>query len=141
MFHIPIYYRIFFTSVFCILSVHISQMMPSLCSIVSVYCNLCLKKIVLSVTQQGHNAQNAFLLPPHTVGGIWGTQLFFVIYVYGVKVAIAWYSLPSQWQPPMSCGMLDSRRFGEKVKSSMARSLPEENLLPQNVGSIINYLQ
>ena len=28
-----------------------------------------------------------------------------------------------------------------KVKSSMARSLPEENLLPQNVGSIINYLQ
>ena len=28
-----------------------------------------------------------------------------------------------------------------KVKSSMARSLPVENLLPQNVGSIINYLQ
>ena len=28
-----------------------------------------------------------------------------------------------------------------KVKSSMARSLPGENLLPQNVGSIINYLQ
>ena len=27
------------------------------------------------------------------------------------------------------------------VKSSMARSLPVENLLPQNVGSIINYLQ
>ena len=26
-----------------------------------------------------------------------------------------------------------------KVKSSMARSLPVENLLPQNVGSIINY--
>ena len=26
-------------------------------------------------------------------------------------------------------------------KSSMARSLPVENLLPQNVGSIINYLQ
>ena len=30
---------------------------------------------------------------------------------------------------------------GKKVKSSMARSLPVENLLPQNVGSIINYLQ
>ena len=30
---------------------------------------------------------------------------------------------------------------GVKVKSSMARSLPVENLLPQNVGSIINYLQ
>ena len=28
-----------------------------------------------------------------------------------------------------------------KVKSSMARSLPVENLVPQNVGSIINYLQ
>ena len=28
-----------------------------------------------------------------------------------------------------------------KVLSSMARSLPVENLLPQNVGSIINYLQ
>ena len=29
----------------------------------------------------------------------------------------------------------------KKVKSSMARSLPVEDLLPQNVGSIINYLQ
>ena len=29
----------------------------------------------------------------------------------------------------------------KKVTSSMARSLPVENLLPQNVGSIINYLQ
>ena len=29
----------------------------------------------------------------------------------------------------------------KKVKSSMARSLPVENLLPQIVGSIINYLQ
>ena len=28
-----------------------------------------------------------------------------------------------------------------RVKSSMARSLPVENLLPQKVGSIINYLQ
>ena len=28
-----------------------------------------------------------------------------------------------------------------KVKSLMARSLPVENLLPQNVGSIMNYLQ
>ena len=28
-----------------------------------------------------------------------------------------------------------------KVKSSMAGSLPVENLLPQKVGSIINYLQ
>ena len=28
-----------------------------------------------------------------------------------------------------------------KVKSSMARSLPVENLLPQKVGSIINYFQ
>ena len=31
--------------------------------------------------------------------------------------------------------------FVKKVKSSMARSLPVENLLPQNVGSIVNYLQ
>ena len=29
----------------------------------------------------------------------------------------------------------------KRVKSSMARSLPVENLLPQNVGSIINCLQ
>ena len=29
----------------------------------------------------------------------------------------------------------------KKVKPSMARSLPVENLLPQNVVSIINYLQ
>ena len=29
----------------------------------------------------------------------------------------------------------------DKVKSSMAKSLPVENLLTQNVGSIINYLQ
>ena len=29
----------------------------------------------------------------------------------------------------------------KKVKSSMARSLPVENLLPHYVGSIINYLQ
>ena len=29
----------------------------------------------------------------------------------------------------------------KKVTSSMARSLPVEILLPQNVGSIINYLQ
>ena len=29
----------------------------------------------------------------------------------------------------------------EDVNSSMARSFPLENLLPQNVGSIINYLQ
>ena len=27
-----------------------------------------------------------------------------------------------------------------KIKSSMAKSLPVENLLPKNVGSIINYL-
>ena len=32
-------------------------------------------------------------------------------------------------------------RVKVKVKSSMARSLPVGNLLPQNVGSIINYLQ
>ena len=30
---------------------------------------------------------------------------------------------------------------GEKVKFSMARSLIVENLLPQDVGPIINYLQ
>ena len=39
--------------------------------------------------------------------------------------------------------MIQHNYFKEKVKvkSSMARSLPVENLLPQNVGSIINYLQ
>ena len=29
----------------------------------------------------------------------------------------------------------------QKIRSSMARSLPVENLLPQNVGPIINHLQ
>ena len=38
---------------------------------------------------------------------------------------------------PYLCG----RSKKVKVKSSMARSLPVWNLLPQNVGSIINYLQ
>ena len=32
-------------------------------------------------------------------------------------------------------------RAKKKVKSSKARSLPVANLLPKNVGSIINYLQ
>ena len=34
-----------------------------------------------------------------------------------------------------------SSQRDKKVKSSIARNLPVENLLPQNVGSIINYLQ
>ena len=38
----------------------------------------------------------------------------------------------------MLCSMLINK---VKVKSSMARSLPVENLLLQNVVSIINYLQ
>ena len=33
-----------------------------------------------------------------------------------------------------------NQRQDQKVKSSMARCLPVENLPPQNVGSIINYL-
>ena len=37
--------------------------------------------------------------------------------------------------------LLKTRGKGKKVKSSMAKSLPVENLLPQNVGTIINYLQ
>ena len=42
-----------------------------------------------------------------------------------------------------SCGSSFSfeTRDKIKVKSSMARSLPVENLLPQKVGSIINYFQ
>ena len=31
--------------------------------------------------------------------------------------------------------------YKEKIEFSMARSLPVENIPPQNVGSIINYLQ
>ena len=38
-------------------------------------------------------------------------------------------------------GHVRSMLICKKVKSSMANSLPVENLLPQNVGSIINYLQ
>ena len=37
--------------------------------------------------------------------------------------------------------ILSGIKKGKNVKSSMAKSLPVENLLPQNVGSIINYLQ
>ena len=37
--------------------------------------------------------------------------------------------------------MLSVGPKGKMVKSSMAKSLPVENLVPQNVGSIINYLQ
>ena len=36
---------------------------------------------------------------------------------------------------------IDLATANKKVKSSMARSLPVENLPPQNMGSIINYLQ
>ena len=45
--------------------------------------------------------------------------------------------------PVYNCGsqLNGNRQEHIKVKSSMARSLPVENLLPQNVGSIINYLQ
>ena len=35
----------------------------------------------------------------------------------------------------------DGSKVKNKVNPSMARSLPVENQLPQNVGSIINYLQ
>ena len=46
-------------------------------------------------------------------------------------------------QPSLFCFKLEASLLipKVKVKSSMARSLPVENLLPQNVGSIINYLQ
>ena len=37
--------------------------------------------------------------------------------------------------------MFEPQLLKVKVKSSMARSLPVENLLPQKLGSIINYLQ
>ena len=42
-----------------------------------------------------------------------------------------------------SVSIAASEQLGKvkKVKSSLASSLPVVNLLPQNVGSIINYLQ
>ena len=43
--------------------------------------------------------------------------------------------------PSDKCSFPIQDRTQVKVKFSMARSLPEENLPPQNVGSIINYLQ
>ena len=46
--------------------------------------------------------------------------------------------LSNRSQHVMEDGCLSNK---VKVKSSMARSLPVQNLLPQNVGSIINYLQ
>ena len=48
------------------------------------------------------------------------------------RIASAWMS---------DSTTLRTSHYKVKVKSSMARSLPVENLLPQNVGSIINYLQ
>ena len=40
-----------------------------------------------------------------------------------------------------SSAVLQQNSLKVKVKSSMPRSLQVENLLPQNVGSIINYFQ
>ena len=50
----------------------------------------------------------------------------------------------TQWEIPCRSRPYPASDNGvkvKKVKSSMARSLPVENLLPQNVESIINYLQ
>ena len=56
----------------------------------------------------------------------------------GVKM-VAFYEQepPSVKSTNRECGF----NYTLNVKSSMANSLPVENLLPQNVGSIINYLQ
>ena len=67
-------------------------------------------------------------------------------------VAVGGLCVPQdKWQWPMCaaglvivayvCHRTSDSKVKVKVKSSMARSLPVENLLPQNVGSIINYLQ
>ena len=50
---------------------------------------------------------------------------------YGLYWKLVWIYAYSIWQIVLQT---------VKVTSSMARSLPVENLLPQNVGSIINYL-
>ena len=42
---------------------------------------------------------------------------------------------------PTSCDEIYFLAVKVKVKSSMAKSLPVENLLPQNVCSIINYFR
>ena len=61
-----------------------------------------------------------------------------------------WRKHNSGKQPTVDCSLEPDHCSGVKhsigkvkvkVKSSMARSHPVENLLPQNVGSIINYLQ
>ena len=41
----------------------------------------------------------------------------------------------------MTAGLKASEVSNVKVKSYMAESFPVENLVPQNVGSIINYFQ
>ena len=43
--------------------------------------------------------------------------------------------------PGLALPIFFNNNNNKKVKSSMARSLPVENLLPQNVESIFNYLQ
>ena len=49
------------------------------------------------------------------------------------------YKIKKQTQKDRS---LEGKRIAQKkVEAYMARSLPVENLLKQNVGSIINYLQ
>ena len=49
------------------------------------------------------------------------------------QLECCWVDPASAWKKHLTCFF--------DLKSSMAKSLPVENLLPQNVGSIINYLQ
>ena len=46
-----------------------------------------------------------------------------------------------EWEETVLKKEISNTHGKKKVKSSMVKSLPVENLLPQNVGSIINYLQ
>ena len=82
----------------------------------------------------------------------------YTVYVYCLKIVLN-ISLKIFFSIIVIMKMADNARSGErdkhpfspktsapqyqkvKVKSSMVRSLSVENLLPQNVGSIINYLQ
>ena len=67
-----------------------------------------------------------------------------VVFIWLRELPNAWMILRAVvfiWLRELLNAWMILRAVYKKVKSSMARSLPGKNLLPQNVGSIINYLQ
>ena len=67
--------------------------------------------------------------------------VFYKIWKNNNEIHLPKKDLNKQIIRPIPRTPFNESKIGKKVKSYMARSLPVENLLPQNVESIINYLQ